>query len=297
MESKSRLLKLKENVMKKLVLFFTLLLVFTSCKKEEPQLGNPPSDSDALFTFKKSQTSDNVIELSSSNQKILCMWDLGNGTKMEGNNVTATYPYAGVYNVKLTVFASGGSRSTTQQITIAEDDLTLLNNPIYNNLTGGTSGPGFKVWYIDSSSNGHFGVGPDPESAQGPVPEWWSAGANEKPGTGLYNDRYVFYLNGFKFDMQTNGDAYVHNSLAGTFPGSFLNLTDFTAPYTDQLNNSWLLTEGELNTIAISSNKAFIGMYTGVNTYRIVDLTENTMTLQYKHHSGGLHWYVRLKSL
>jgi PKD repeat protein len=287
--------KINYKHMKKIFLLITLFISIISCKKEEPQLGNPPSDSDANFSFSTSSTSNNIIDLTSANQKILCMWDLGNGIKAEGNNVTATYPYAGVYTVKLTVFTSGGSKSTSKQITILEDDLTLLNNPIFNSLTGGTSGPGFKVWYIDSSSAGHFGVGPDPESALGPVPEWYAATANEKAGTGLYNDRYVFHLNGFKFDMKTQGDVYIHNSLAGTFPGSFLNLGDFTAPYDELLNQNWLLTEGEQNTITISNN-AFIGFYSGVHTYRIVELTDNTMTLQYKHHLGDLHWYIRLKS-
>ncbi|MFN5418600.1 MAG: PKD domain-containing protein [Flavobacteriia bacterium] len=282
--------------MKKIFLLFSVLTVFASCKKEDPKLGDAPVDADALFTYSTSTASENIINFSSANQDVMCIWDFGNGTSAEGNNPSATYPYAGVYTVKLTVFASGGSKSSTKQITIAQDDLTLLNNPFYNKLTGGTAGPGFKVWYIDSASAGHFGVGPDPESALGPVPEWYAAGENEKGGTGLYNDRYTFYLNAFKFDMQTKGEVYVHNSLAANFPGSFVNLGDYTAPLADQLNASWQLVEGEQNTITISNN-AFIGFYTGVQTYRIVDLTDSTMTLQYKHHAGGLNWYLKLKSI
>jgi PKD repeat protein len=281
--------------MKNIGLILLVLVGIFSCKKEEPQLGAAPTEADVLFTSSVSTTSNNIIQFSTTNPNILCMWDFGNGTKAEGNNVSATYPYAGVYTVKLTVFTSGGSKSSSKQITIDQDDLGLLNNPIYNNLTGGTAGPGFKVWYIDSATAGHFGVGPDPESALGAVPEWYAAGENEKGGTGLYNDRYVFHLNAFKFDMKTQGDVYIHNSLAGTFPGSFQNLGDFTAPFDEQLNESWQLTEGETNTITISNN-AFIGFYSGVHTYRIVDLTENTMTLQYKHHLGGLQWYLKLKS-
>jgi hypothetical protein len=56
-----------------------------------------------------------------------------------------------------------------------------------------------------------------------------------------------------------------------------------------------LLTEGEENTISISSN-AFLGFYTGVNSYRILDITDSTMYLQYGHHAGGLLWYLKLKS-
>ena len=180
-------------------------------------------------------------------------------------------------------------------VVIANDDLTLLNNPIYNMLTGGISGPGFKTWYIDSLASGHLGVGPDPESGLGPTPEWWAAGPNEKPGTGLYSDRYVFHLNGFDFDMITNGLVYIHNSLAGSFPGSYENLSDYSAPYPDQLGMNWNLTEGAEDLITIT-NGAFLGMYTGVEEYRIIDITDSTMHLQYKHHEGGLHWYIKLKA-
>lgn len=271
-----------------------LLIALFSCRKDH-QLGDPPSAADAMFTFQVSSSSNNVINFTASNQDIQCLWDLGNGVKKQGATVIGEYPYAGTYEVKLTVFAKGGSKSSTQTITIDQDDLSLLNNPFYNKLTGGVSGPGYKVWSVDSAATAHLGVGPDPESALGPTPEWWAAASNEKPGCGIYDDRYIFYLNGFKFDMITHGDVYIHNSLAASFPGSFQNLFDYTAPFADQLDQSWLLTEGAQNTITISNN-AFIGFYTGVNTYRILDITDTTMYLQYGHHAGGLLWYLKLKS-
>jgi hypothetical protein len=196
--------------------------------------------------------------------------------------------------VSLTIFAKGGSVSSSQDIVIAQDDLSVLNNPIYGQLTGGTSGPGFKTWYIDSLVSGHMGVGPDPESALGAVPEWWSAGAEEKPLTGLYSDRYTFHLNGFGFDMIPNGSVYVHNTLAGSFPGSYQNLGDFTAPYADQIGESWTLNESD-NSITVSNN-AHIGFFTGVREYRILDISDTTMSIQYGHHEGGFLWYAKLRS-
>jgi PKD repeat protein len=238
----------------------------------------------------------NIIELSASNPSLQCVWDFGNGSKAQGANVTATYPYAGTYTIKLTVFAKGGSRSSTQEVTIANDDFTLLNNPYYTMLTGGVNGPGFKVWVVDSAASGHMGVGPDPESALGATPEWWAAGAGEKPGCGIYDDQYVFHLAGFKFDMITNGDVYVHNTIANEFPGSFQNLFDYTAPFADQLNESWLLTEDTDPTITISGS-AFLGFYTGPRVYKILSATDSTLHLQYGHHAGGLKWYLKLKTL
>ena len=271
-------------------------LALVACQKYEPSLGPAPTDADAQFTMAPSAANVNIIELSASNPSLQCVWDFGNGSKAQGANVTATYPYAGTYTIKLTVFAKGGSRSSTQEVTIANDDFTLLNNPYYTLLTGGVNGPGFKVWVLDSAASGHMGVGPDPESALGATPEWWAAGAGEKPGCGIYDDQYVFHLAGFKFDMITNGDVYVHNTIANEFPGSFQNLFDYTAPFADQLNESWLLTEDTDPTITISGS-AFLGFYTGPRVYKILSATDSTLHLQYGHHAGGLKWYLKLKTL
>jgi PKD repeat protein len=279
----------------KYLLFVSVAAALLSCKKEDPKLGDAPTADDAQFSVTVSAANPNIIDFASNNQSIQCRWDFGNGSDAQGNNVSATYPYAGTYTVTLTVFNNGGSRSSSQDITIDQDDLSLLNNPIYNKLTGGTSGPGFKTWYIDSVSSGHMGVGPDPESALGPVPEWWAAGPGDKGGCGLYDDRYVFSIDAFGFDMITNGDVYVNNELQANFPGSFENLGDFTAPFADRMGESWLLTQGTDDILSISGD-AFLGFYTGLQEYRILELSDTTMSLQYDHHAGGLHWYLLLKT-
>ena len=274
--------------------FLSVIVIFVACQKEDRSLGDPPTAADAEFTYAADAQSDNIINFTATNQEVQCVWDFGNGVSKKGNNVTAEYPYAGTYTVKLTIFAKGGSISSMQDIIIAQDDLSLLSNPVYGFLTGGTAGPGFKTWYIDSLASGHMGVGPDPESGLGAVPEWWAAGANEKPNTGLYSDRYTFRLTGFGFDMVTNGNVYVHNTLAASFPGAYQNLGDFTAPYSDQIGESWSLDEAE-NALTISNN-AHIGFFTGVRVYRILEISDTTISLQYGHHEGGFNWYAKLRS-
>jgi hypothetical protein len=61
------------------------------------------------------------------------------------------------------------------------------------------------------------------------------------------------------------------------------------------MNESWTLLENADTTITISNN-AFMGFYTGVHSYKILDITDSTLYLQYKHHAGGFNWYLRLKS-
>jgi len=284
---------------KKHLLFITsisvlLTIVISACRKENPQLGSPPEETDAVFTYAPSDTNNNVIIFTATNPDIINMWDFGNGLTGEGAVVSSIYPNAGNYTVNLSVFNSGGSKTSSQEIIIEQTDPGLLDNPIYTMLTGGINGPGFKSWYIDSTTAGHFGVGPDPVSALGYTPEWWSAPEMAKPGCGMYDDRFVFYLNDYRFDMITNGDVYVHNTIADQYPGAFENLADFTAPYDNQLNESWSVIEGSDTTLTVSGN-SFIGFGTGVNTYKIIELTENSMYLAFGHHTGELMWYLRLK--
>jgi len=91
--------------------------------------------------------------------------------------------------------------------------------------------------------------------------------------------------------MVTNGDVYIHNSLANDFPGSFENLFDYTAPFNDQLNESWDISQDSIFTV---SNNSFIGFYSGVNDYKITALTDTSLWLTYGHYDASLQWYIRL---
>ncbi len=276
-----------------LTLIFSLSFFYFSCEKYNPTLGDPPTIEDALFTYVPTTANPNILDFSANNPDILATWDFGNGSKGEGTNATAIFPNAGTYTVTLTVFNKGGSAQSTQDVVIDQTDPSLLDNPFYNMLTGGSAGPGSKTWHIDSLVSAHFGVGPRPTGAAGNYPEWYPAAPNDKTGGGLYNDRYVFYLNNFQFDMLTNGDVFVDDNQSANFPGGYTNLSDWTAPYNDQLNESWLIDFTD-TTLAVSGN-SFFGFYTGVSVYNIINLSDTSLWLQYQDQNDpGLYWYLRL---
>ena len=291
--------------MKRIFLFvFTLSFLFWSCGKKgctDPSAHNfnPNAtkddgscfygldESSASFSYEISPDNDNIIIFSADNNDVECSWNFGNGITGAGAVDTAVYPFAGTYNVTLSVFNSQGNAQSTKSITIDSNDLSLFDNPLHLFLTGGINGPGYRSWHIDSACQTHLGVGPPGGSS----PDWWSSGTNEKPGCGLYDDRYTFYLTGYQYDMVTNGDVYIHNSLANDFPGSFENLFDYTAPFNDQLNESWDISQDSIFTV---SNNSFIGFYSGVNEYKITALTDTSLWLTYGHFDASLQWYIRL---
>lgn len=278
------------------------LFVFMGCEEtDEPTLVDPPTEADAAFTFEATAESDNILEFTASVDGFnRYVWDLGNGENVEeAQTVVGTYPNAGSYEVTLTVFNDGGSASSTQTLEIAETDPTLLDNELYNILTGGVDGGGMKTWAVDSASAGHFGVGPSPENGDydGDYPKYYAAGVNEKIGGGMYDDRYTFSLEGFGFEMQTNGDVYINGAQVDNFPGAEESpVADFIAPFTPTEELTWNLNAPtDADTTLTISGDGFIGYYTGVNTYKVVSISENEIFLQYEDSATpDLVWYIRL---
>jgi len=270
------------------------MMFLSSCEKDEPPtLGTGPSEADVAFTSAPTTENANIIEFTAPNASLVAKWDFGNGTSGEGTVARGTYPLKGTYTVTLTVFNSGGSRSASKEVTIAEDDATLLSNPLYTLLTGGTSGKGYKTWVIDSTRAAHMGVGPNPSSALGDVPEYWAAAAMDKSGTGLYTDQYKFTLEAFNFDHITNGTVYIDNEQSANFPDSYENKGDFDAPYADQ-TGKWSFVEGTDTVLKIDGN-GFLGFFTGVREYKVIRISENELTLRYLDASNpDLSWYIRL---
>ena len=230
------------------------------------------NESAAEFTFEFSESNPNIVNFTAVNQgDYEYSWDLGNGKSSSGAVTTGTYPFSGVKSVTLNVINSNGHTSSTKEITIANDDFSLLTNPMVFYISGG-SAP--KTWCVDSNSTGHIGVGP----VAGSEPSWYSSQANEKPGVGLYDDRYTFTLNDFLFNMQTNGSIYIQNSFASNFPGSYENLYDYTAPFEDPPTGNWDISDDSVLTF---SQGFHMGFYTGVNEYKITKLTEDTLWVEY----------------
>ena len=276
--------------------FIVIATVLLSCRPDEPELGDPPSSAEATFTYSPSDETNNIINFRSNASNGLVFWDFGNGTSARGRNVQGVFPIKGSYEVKSKVFTQGGSVTSTQVVNIIQDDFTLLQDSLLTWLTGGIDSVNGKTWVIDSNSTTHFGVGPNPPSSLGFTPEWYSAAPNEKSGTGLYNDRYRFKLIGFGFDMITQGDIYVHTDHQSNFTGAFQNKGDYTAPYPNQLGESWQLSfDAGADTTLTFSQGSWIGMNTQVSTYQIVSISENHMFLRQLHDGNDqLSWYHML---
>ena len=279
-----------------IITIFALITFFTACKKK-PALESPPTIADAEFSVTPSAETNNIIIFTAFKKDAVSQWDFGNSTNGEGVSSKGAYPYKGTYTVTHTIFTQGGNISNSKEVIIENDDLTLLSSPNIVNLTGGINGKGYKTWVVDSSRDGHFGVGPHPASPAGLVPEWYSAKAFEQATVDMYNDRYTFRLEGFNFDMVTRGVVFIDDLAAAEFPGSFPTpppADNYHAPLGDQLGENWNFIDEDGITYLTTSGKSFIGFYAGVRKYQVLKLSKNELSLRYLDANASLAWYLRL---
>ena len=280
--------------MKKLYyLFFAILTIgFTACQ-EEFTLDEAPAPTEASFESSTSSKGENYIVFSNNSDGFIKKWDFGNGASAEGDEVEGYFPFAGDYEVTLTVYSAGGSVSSSESVTIESTDPTICDVEFLELLTGGCDQPEGKTWVIDAARAGHFGVGP-PNSF---TPDYYAAAANEKAGGGLYNDEYTFILNQYQFEQNTNGDVYLNAAQESNFPGAFEpEVGDRKAPYVAPENINFSFEDGEDGYINLNfTNNGFIGYNTGVNQYQILSISENEMFIRFSDASTpDLKWYHRL---
>ena len=243
------------------------------------KLGPAPSESQLAFTATPTVTSPNIVELqNTSSVPGVALWDLGNGTTVKGDKVSATYPFKGDYTVTMSLYTTGGSATISQVVTIAADDYGLLDTPGFNALTGGAAATDGKTWVFARYTKGHFGVGDVNAAPEVNGPAWWQCDPKGKEGCSLYDNEYTFIQKGTKLVWKNQGYIYTnengmnHLGIAGT-PNAIVG--DYDVPYVPADNLTFTLDED--NNKLILGGDSFFGFYTGVSEYNIITLDEDML--------------------
>jgi hypothetical protein len=288
-----------KNILK--IGFLTLMSCFIliACDPQENSdyaLGQMPTADQLDFTITPSAAKANVIELKNTSKVAgVATWDFGNGANGKSESVTVQYPLKGTYNVVMTLYTTGGSASITKAINIANDDMSLLNTPFYNALTGGASNLAGKTWVFDQYHDGHFGVGPADASS----PSWWSCPAEGKTKSCLYSQEFTFTQVGVKMEWKNNGSVYSNEN--GRKALAAMGYTtavappdgDFDIAYAPKSAYTFALNESA-KTLTLSDG-AFFGHYAGTSTYQILKLTDDELYIKcVSTVESGNGWWYRL---
>lgn len=156
-------------------------------------------------------------------------------------------------------------------------------------LLAGTGAEG-KVWILDTEARGHLGCGETVENPGG----WWSAGANEKAGTGLYDDEITFYPDGrYVYNSGADGKMYINwgVTIIGPNPGAEPDI-DIEWPVTE----STFTFDGETITLAPNTPMVYVPSDHVWNNpvFHVVELTETT--LRVVADNPGCYWQMIFKA-
>ena len=152
-------------------------------------------------------------------------------------------------------------------------------------LLAGTDGKG-KVWVMDSSAKGHLGCGPSVESPA----EWWSANADEKAGTGLYDDEITFFPDGkYVYSSGADGLMYINwgVTVIGPNPGAEPDI-DIEWPLTESTYEF----DGEVITLAAETPMVYVpsdAMWANP-VFTVTELTETTLKVVAMNE--GCYWQM-----
>lgn len=283
------------------------LLLVTSCQDDTADVGDLTVPTNLTLTTEiVGLDADNpngdgsgTVHFKVSADNALAYHFVYNGETRLAPKGEMTYDFAvtglNIYTVTVIAFGTGGN-STSKSIQL--EVLALYEPPadLLDMLVGNDS----RTWRIKAEANGHFGLGP----VEGSIPtEWYGAGPNEKSGTGMYDDRYIFNKDG-TFTHITNsenddntGTVFGRKGLidelggaGGTENGDDIEnypLNDYTEQWT-------LSAPGGKETISLTGT-AFMGYYTGGNhKYEIFSRSATEMLLRTTDANEGFDWWFIL---
>lgn len=186
--------------MKKTHFIATLALLAAACDPQQDDkidIGAPPAE--ATFTITPLTTPNYYLLTNTTPDVFECLWDLGNGTRVNGEQVEAYYPLKGTYTITLTVFGRGGHATSSQTLVVPEDaPFDCESDELYQYLTDCQQ----RTWRL-KPTEGSLWVGPADGSTT-----WWAISQNEVNNRPCeFNDEWTFTKDGMLI-YDTKGDVF-----------------------------------------------------------------------------------------
>lgn len=294
---------------------FLAVILLISCQDDEPTFGDITAPTNIIVTAEiVGQDTTNpygdgsgVVNFTATADNAITYKFVSGATEKVAPSGTTSFNFSNLgintYDVVVLAFGTGGTSTST---TISVEVLATYAPPA--DLLEKLVGDGSKTWRIKSEASNHFGLGP----VGGTVPcEWYGAGPEEKAGTGMYDDRYVFNADGTFTHITDNtndgsgdnpegtvfGRENLIDQLAGSGTGEQNGADILNYPYNDYSESWTLIAPGGVETITLTGI-GFIGYYTGGNHYyEIYDRSvANEMLLRTTDGNNEFDWWFIITS-
>ncbi|MBD0822398.1 hypothetical protein [Aestuariibaculum marinum] len=147
--------------MKKNKIFIALMLMLgiaylaSSCEPETYSLGKLPDKSEIKFEISQDFSVDpggNTVNMTNLTDGVTLTWDYGTGRSSKKEE-TVKYAFKGDYTIKITAVTAGGLVELDPvTVTVTDDNLNYVNDPLWNLLSGGVGNS--KTWLLDLDADG-----------------------------------------------------------------------------------------------------------------------------------------------
>jgi len=147
--------------MKKLKILFAQVLAFgiglliTSCEPETYSLGDILDASSIDFEIVQDFATDpggNTVIMTNKTSEVVLTWDYGTG-RSNKKVETVQYAFKGEYTINISALTAGGIVELDPvTITVTDDNLNYVNDPLWTALSGGVGNS--KTWLLDLDAEG-----------------------------------------------------------------------------------------------------------------------------------------------
>ncbi len=141
------------------LLLLAIPLLFATCKKHDPDLDTPLDPAAIRYEIIQDLEADpggNTVILINQTPEVIPIWEYGTGRSTRQRD-TIRFAFRGDYEIRFSAMAGGGITDMDPiQITVSEDNLNYVNDPLWIALSGGPGAS--KTWLLDIDQ--HFFDGP-----------------------------------------------------------------------------------------------------------------------------------------
>ena len=275
----------------------SLMAGFASCSPDSFEVADPnavPTLDGVDFDISVDQETNQMIATYTPRPGTYPIWIINGTSYSTLQEVGYQNPEAGTYTIGLKLGNRNGFSQGTVTKTFTFNETKIDYTADFRRITG-------KEWRFANKEVAHLACGPAGTAGV----EWWSAGPNEKEGTGMYDDRITFTADNrkggtFTYSPGEDGLTYVNKGTTKWGAGAD---ADFDATIGDQTSAwsfevyDWEDAEGNVTKqtyIQLAPNTVFpyISMDAQYENpkFRIEELTAKKLVLIYEAPDRSIAW-------